>query len=101
MGQLSHNFEFLNPLTFNPSDLAAEWLGVQSKMLTSAVELMIIPFEANATQTKPDLIAMPLSKVKTSIAAILTAKLADPALSFTSAVETAEPLFDILSDEDV
>jgi hypothetical protein len=70
-------------------DIITDSLLAQRKLLNSVIELAYAPLlshEAQASPLKPD---------------PLTEKLVDPALSFTKAVETAEPLFDILNDEEV
>jgi hypothetical protein len=78
----------LNLPVFSP-DLISDSLSVQRKLLCSVIELAYAPLLATEVQTQP-------LKVDP-----LTAKLVDPALSFTKAVETAEPLFDILNDEEL
>jgi hypothetical protein len=73
---------------------------VHKQFFKSAVELMVLPLEIaqKAMQTSAFVSQTP---TPTTLAEIMTARLSDPNTSFTRAVETAEPLFDILSDEDV
>jgi hypothetical protein len=66
-----------------------EGISTQRAVLSSVIELAYAPFLS--------VLKKPASLRNDE----LTAKLIDPALSFTRAVETAEPLFDILSDEEV
>jgi hypothetical protein len=70
-------------------DMITDGLLMQRKLLNSVIELTYAPLLSTQVPSQP-LKADPL-----------TEKLVDPALSFTKAVETAEPLFDILNDEEI
>jgi hypothetical protein len=70
-------------------DLITNGLLMQRRLLNNVIELTYAPL-LSAQEPRQPLKADPF-----------TARLVDPALSFTKAVETAEPLFDILNDEEV